>query len=325
MVKVFIRIIIFFVVVILLNFAAKEIVESSFDLDTMPEVKAKFEVLKNENFNTILVGSSRTFTSINPQYLANLQIDNEPVKAYNLGISALFFPNSYFFIDKLTETIRPKPKLLLVELSYDDRFLLANFNSLMNEPYFQIYKELNLEEFYRFLKVRLKTILEWPQKSMPNQYKNTEEGFISMDKRAEFFYDHIIQHQYYLKNEITKTSDHDPRISDFENSGNSTESRLLKIYLYSLIKKSTQSNYRIFFFLPNRISPTNRKILLPAYRNLPDSLKFNPNLNPQFGQLMSPELSWDLSHLNERGSKIYSQLFAEEFKKQIIDKGYLKN
>ncbi len=322
--KIYFRILIFLALIFVINFFIKENLQSALSINTMPELKVKFEAINKENFNTILLGSSRTYTSINPIDFDSLIVDNQYINCYNFGISAMFFPNSFYIASEILKVKGiKKPKILLVELSYDERFLVSDLNSLINEPYYDFFKNFSIIELYQFLRIRLKTSHEWLHGSFPELKHMTEDGFITMDERSKYFPEHILQHEFYLKYKTQNSKNYDPRI--FVNyKSNSLEYRTLMIYLNKLIEICKVNNVKIFFYLPNRISTENRRILIPAYNELPDSLKFNPNTNPYFGQLMQPEFTWDLSHLNEKGANIYSKIFAEEFQKQITDKGYLK-
>ncbi len=242
---------------------------------------------------------------------------------FNLECSE-FFPNTSFIAKHLFENKITKPKLLLVEIGYDERFLLADFYSLYNEPYIKLFKDLTFFELYSFLRIRIKTSFEWLHASFPSFSFVTNKGFLTMNQRGKYAPLHFLQHELFLKNDLKKLKYFDPRIYQ-KNTPNLVETKILYIYLSDLSQNAKQENVKLVYFLPNRISPENREIIMTAYNSLPDSIKFNPNSSPEFNQLMLPKNSWDLPHLNDSGARIYSKIFAEEFKKQIIDKGYLKN
>ena len=322
MLKIVRNIAILFGLIILLNWVLFEGLTCIFHYH--PEWKEKQKLYQNnKGYNSVILGSSRTFYCINPGILnANtLQSDS----FYNMGVPFLTFPNSYLYACELLESPHP-PDLLLIELSYYPNADLQQMHSAY-EIYFENKKRNYIPNLNHSKMEELKSFFEpllnfnWPKYLRKNGLaQGVRNGYISLDSMAKTDKTAAINHQQYLQNEVLSEDQNDPN-RFVESKITKTESKELYFWVQNLLTQAQSTKTAIYFFMPNRISPTELGIVYPVYRLLPEWAKLNPTATVTGKTLIQARYSWDLGHLNKAGADIYSQLFAEELnKKQALKK-----
>ena len=87
--------------------------------------------------------------------------------------------------------------------------------------------------------------------------------------------------------------------------------------LNALQQLATQKGIKLFFYLPNRLTVEEARVLPPFFFQLAPRHRLTIPYDARFDQLFDPRFSRDAVHLNDTGARVYTDLIAEAFCKQV--------
>jgi hypothetical protein len=294
-----------------------------------------FYSIKN-NYNTIFLGSSRTFRHINPAVFDSiLNSRNIPVKSFNFGTPATYYPECFYILNKLVDNNNHLQYVFLelqqvndigkINLFASKTYYYLNLKYLDFVTQYAIFSQMNLLHklsftgkyylayLYKLFAGKYNAIL---QKQSSGKYvlgKN-KNGFLSLDehinlKTAE--YKEINNNRKkLLKDTLALKKRAEISVNQFSNK-TAYNNAFFTNYLINLVNQLAQNNIHLYFIIPPRLKSYHEFISLQnseiANRiiQLADASEF-----PMFYQF---KYSFDIGHLNEQGANIYTQILAEKF------------
>lgn len=293
--------------------------------------------------NTIFIGSSRTYTSLNPAYFDSL---TRQTHAVNFGVSSLFMP---YTSDLCEEAItRPESgiRYILFELSlpvtrldpfhgkplknanFYWHYELATLFPLTAKTYSVLNVHLNDQMYYLlspsnriFLGLKAKLLGLSRRQALglslpPSVSQHLSELMPSKPKRVNGYFSSTRQ---LAKKTAALTATHARGLKIYQNESLPMDPAYSFYYekLNALQRLATQKGIKLFFYLPNRMNVEEAKVLPPFFRQLPPNQRLEIPYDTRFDQLFDPRFSKDEGHLNEYGARIYTGLMAEAFCKQV--------
>lgn len=297
---------------------------------------------KHNNYNTFFIGSSRVYYHINPLVFDSIVNNNflDKIRSFNLGSDGMYLPENYYLLENLIKS----------EQLLNAKYI---FVELQNEPNrFRI----NRDEYWqntRDLVFLSKIILEKDKGSIISQYffiANIVKSYIISFFDLDQFKSYILkQHSFnsnllgkyqngYLalngklemimnikgniegnRNIFLKDSLYLKKLNKereikllIETSEKVSVTHLKRIqYLIDLAKN--QNIQLIFFTSPMLTNPS----LINLYKKLPKENRIALNQSPDFSNLLKKDNLYDIHHFNDKGARLYTEIFANEFTKFI--------
>lgn len=287
-----------------------------------------------ENYNTLFIGSSRTYRHINPQILDSV-LQPYSIRSFNFGAPATFNPEALFLCESLLQQTRTGGPLKYIFLELTEFTEIADENSIaprsyyyLDEAYLQLVSDylsyrtdLDFLSRYKFMLPFVKGYvingvrLYYPEgPDVPGYHLGKyKDGFYPLDvdlainnsvelatrKRALDRDTNAIANAY-VKNASP--------IDTPNNEGLS--------FLDWMMEKAESKNVRLFFIVPPRINNQRRfsDTDIPEFRErIIDMSSYN-----DYRELYLYKYSFDYGHLNSRGADIFSLLLADKIK-HVID------
>ena len=301
-----------------------------------------------ENYNTLFVGSSLTYRQIDPQLFDSLnRINSISTASFNYGIDGST-PVEIFSIYKHILAKKPKTlKNVLVELDFINNFDIDQMHSLRRKSFFgfaQYKYELPIVlqssfgfaekcgflsfDFVHFIESEFKigmlkdaylfglnkrelTDTSRVKDYNPLIFKEEEQEVKFLNKKYVNPHIKFIQEKKPALLQNTKAAK-----EMFTNKAFRDELKVNVVYkglVHEMIALAKEKGINLIFVLPPRLSPTHYKDLLPVYFSIPKAQRIelaDANEYPDFYKL---EYSYDLWHVTEPGSKIYSAALQKKF------------
>ena len=319
-----------------------------------PWYGSKIEFLKSKNTkdlpNTFFFGSSRVHRQIDPAKFDQTldTISTLSVNSFNLGAPATFCPQTYYLYENFIQSdIASNTKYVFMELMNIE---------LINENVMHQSRTIYWQNFSTF-KFVMKAIFSDDQVDWKHKFGYLVRygiSFIESQYRIGFLGQLIVKktdfnrefvgpetNGYYpleselkvttnriIKNDLVKRKsslDGDTTslsmialssIKNFEDQTSTPDSIHLE-KINDLIKISKDKHIKLIFVLSPRNSSSR---LVSLYKSIPASNKIDLSNAAEFPELYTKENTFDIDHLNTKGSEIYSTLLAEKFKDLIVDK-----
>ena len=290
-----------------------------------------------DDYNTLILGSSRVYRHIKPNYLDELLKDYE-TSTFNLAAPSTFNPEAYYLYEKLLNVLeKDRIKYVFLELQSLDPISRSNINTRRNY-YWHNWKYLNfainytlnsnmsLNEKTQFISVysisylvnKTRVIYDdvfFQTRNFKEYIENNQDGFYAVDRQmADSKNNNMLKDRmrYFLENthllksriEITNQSFSKQNNQDFLN-----KAHLNKINY--LIKKSKEKNIHLVFIIPPRLPEYDGLIAIKEKLPKTHIIEIaNPEKYPELYQI---DYSFDIGHLNSEGAKIFTKYLADEF------------
>ena len=312
-----------------------------------PWYSSKIRYLENNkkyNYNTYFFGSSRIYRQINPiefDSVFNEKFKGENIKSFNLGAPATFPPQSYYLYENFLESnLANDVRYCFLELDNisdinDDLMHQERSNYWLNLDYLIFTSKYFLEEKGSFLN-RIKDATDYYVSYLENSFHYGHFGesltdhnyykdfYVGPNNRGNLTLDYNLNMTNNLKTKKglikrrNKLIDNPDKLKYIKSKSKKENLNYDKSYVNSshlerinnLIFKSKLKNIKLFFI----ISPRNvdNKILslgneIPK-KNLIDMS--DPEKYPKLYDIIN---SFDFTHLNEKGSTIYSRKLGNSF------------
>jgi hypothetical protein len=252
----------------------------------------KTEFAKQE-YNTVFIGSSRTAFGISPVYFDYL--NNQKTHSYNYGVISAMPPQTFDWCAEMIQT-KPSLKYVFFELS-------AGYIGLdkQNDRVLTFFKPSipRVEYENKFIKY-----------DAPIQNISLESFMKKEDKSAnpKYFSPAAVQqaHRRNLQIEEPNLTPAPPLNEDYWER------------ISELIELAESRQIHLYFFIAPRIK-TDREfqIVYPVYQKLEGRYKLQ--IAHYEEALYRIENSFDVSHLNSKGTKRFTEMMAERFKIQDSD------
>lgn len=312
-----------------------------------PWFSSKIQFLKkldlSDRPNTYFFGSSRVYRQINPKVFDSIYntLTTSKIKSFNLGAPATFCPQTYFLYEHfLNSSLSQKTKFVFIELMDIDRIeksllhqerttywqnlsdLNFIFRSVFSNPlinpklkflYFKNYTISYIENIFHLGHFGQQLVTQnYYQETYVGPYRN---GFFPLE------YDLINTNNESLKQSLIKRKESlikEPKKlqkrseTSIEQSANllepSDDVHIARIM--QLLELSENHNIHLIFLRSPRNSTQNISNL---YSYIPIENRLDLSNAAVYPEFYSLENSFDVGHLNLRGSKLYSEILAKRF------------
>ncbi|GAB3915785.1 hypothetical protein [Larkinella terrae] len=270
--------------------------------------------------NTVFVGSSRTAHGFNPAVFDS--VTHHQTHSFNLGINALFAPNTFSQCRKLLGINGLKLKTIFLELSfpptetYGDPFSrpepfaeigLKNTHFLQEQSYGpeSVQRGTSLYDSYLTQFFRLRNAVHVLTLALARggelEYSMTPTGY-------RYFHSNTFQNR--SSNPVRLTTPPDTTVLPVRYT---KRVQLYKDQLMQLARECEAQKVSIYFYLPSRMMAEEKAILPGVYAALPDRYRLAVPYRREFTPPFPADYSDDGQHLNEKSATLYSQLFAQAF------------
>nr|WP_299419586.1 hypothetical protein [uncultured Emticicia sp.] len=280
-----------------------------------PELDNFISQPNKQSVKYLFVGSSRTYTSMNPDAMSfHLLLPKEKIKI--LGISSVSFPKLYFILKYIIESANTKQHIF-VELSDRNDFFEYHPKFLLDEPYILLKVKLSFLYLLKNFSKRLEFVFNWPSRIRRNPFNWNSSGFYTMEEIATREPSFKDRNKEMLSSTLTELDKYNPlKLNSLKTYEEDTEE--LSIYVALLIKMAKKKQVDLVFFPPNRLKQQEYDTILPVFLKIPNENKINPNQSPKFSVIMSKDYLWDKGHLNQKGSRIYANIVGEIIAKRNL-------
>ncbi|WP_128547951.1 hypothetical protein [Larkinella soli] len=302
------------------------------------DTRAKTLLLDRQagRINTVFIGSSRTFTSIDPARFDSLT--GHRTCSFNFGVSSFFIPHTF----RTAEVLMARRDLALhylgVELS------LPRFDTSIDpfrweaweQPRFYLPYLFNAppdtagshsRRAEQYLNTYLFTLLSPALRLRMAVAAHTDDAA----RRQQFEADLTGSPDGYLpdnhgldagtglgRDSAELPAYHSRSLLVYSRSGNEAVNPEYREEIDRLIGLAQRHRVRLFFYLPNRMTPEEARALIPLFRSIDAQHRLHLPHDPRFDALFLPRFSMDRGHVNYGGSQIYTGLMAEAFVKQMV-------
>ncbi len=301
----------------------------------------KAEFLKNDTtkYNVLTFGSSRLYRAFNPMVFDSILSDNH-IKSYNLAAQGVMNPEVFYLMDNFLRTSSLQPEYIFVELisfdiikkKWDDvpksfywerlPYLSFCLKYLANADYPTdlklqllnlhtkgfLYKNSRFSQFSRFFKL-----------NNSNKYFGEDErGYLAVEDSRGIKEDRIAFRKKRFNNDLSVLDRIRENLTEeyLEEYNSACLNTFYLAFLNDLIEEYDSKGIQLIFVIPPRADSFLQEIAL--MHNLPPE-NFIDMGNPiKYPEFYSFEHTFDKSHLNKSGARLFSNKIARQFKRQII-------
>jgi hypothetical protein len=288
---------------------------------------------KDESINTLIFGSSRMYRQVNPLLFDSLMLGDN-IHSFNLATPATFVPES---IHLLNAFIKSKNSEKIKYILYEMQTLgeIPEKKKSKIESYYWAHPN------YLILALECIKISDWSKskklKSVYDQTINLIWKYVRLDKIKKLFENQDLKVQFiktkgfeplnidnikynnYAKrvydkfhsdtSEIIKYIDSSIKIETYQNYSKPKNYALCKS-LSNLHTLAKQKNIQLFFVVPPRLTTGEYEQIMSCNCVLsPNSIIELANYN-KYPQLYLAKNTFDIGHLNETGSELFTQYLA---------------
>jgi hypothetical protein len=306
-----------------------------------PWYAAKMQFLEDESstglHNTYFFGSSRVYHNINPLVFEELCNRNgHQIRSFNLGAPITFSPQSYYLYQNFLNSKQSEgTQLVFIELTgletFEERLhtemssyyiTFANFMFAIRSinANFHLPISIKLQLSYRYfisLVEKLFQIGHFGQHLLETDLWETRyvgpnlDGHLSLDDDLNQKHnDFLAKRQNELKIDSTPLPERAQSIqSMFDSPTNYVDQIHLK-KINDLIEDSKQKNVHLIFVLMPRVGTKN---IIDLFNAIPDDHKIQLSKPSDYPELYTVENSFDIGHMNKKGSLVHSKIFAQQY------------
>lgn len=293
-------------------------------------------------YNTVLMGSSRVFRQINPEYFDSLNQNINSTHTFNFGIDAMTIPELHYEFENILRIKNLHAKYILVELCDVDTFDAVNLHTLRKKyyystsTYFTSLKSLWQSAYPVYRKVAgsmahtinwmecvlhfnsLNEVMPFKQNQqhshvvcgnffVPLQNNDTTLNFVLQGKTTNPHLE-LLKHTDQL-NVLHRNTQEIFRTTESVGKLNETYSTIAK----QMIDEGKEFGVTVIFVLPPKLEETHYRNVIPVFKSLPAENRIDigdPYNYPQFYEL---RYAYDLGHVNVEGARLYTQAMSSTF------------
>lgn len=308
---------------------------------------SKLDFLKSDseiNYDTFFVGSSRIYRQLNPIVFDSI-VPN--VRSFNLGYAATFNPETYYLLDGFLNDDQFAVKNLFIELQPIIRISKVN-NHTRRMKYFVSPKIFGLLSKHFLsspnysIRVKIKTIKAYFISLIENLFNvgllkdnynyfnrladfqskgeyyrlgTQKRGFLSLEKQLELYPNkHLKERKIEFEKDNSVAEERKMQLlSTIENDAFQKLNKSHLNYINRLLELGDKKNIKIIFVLPPKMSNSSFKQIFPIFKEIPSPNKINladPRVFPDFYRV---ENSFDVGHLNDVGSNLFTKALSVKF------------
>ncbi|MEO9964295.1 MAG: hypothetical protein ABJF11_00810 [Reichenbachiella sp.] len=322
------KIIALILLVLAFNFLLEIIVPVPFANSDSEFIKKHADYLNNHSESEVLfLGSSRVKHHIIPYVFDTSLNENRTLDSYNLGVSLLTPPHSYYLLEEILNHPAEDLKFIIIEmervtvskkqeachfLDADAVFFSgkAILDSEMSYYKREFFTQLGLEYFRGLMNYGF--LSEYP---LNMKYSSDidglyQRGFMSIDQQyIRSGNNKLLARRHNLDSlELAQKKAINTPLHDSIDHINQTH--LDKIN--DLIELSNDRGIRLIFLLGTR-TEFDHKELRELYNAISPHHKIDLGNSIKFPELYSKEYYWDRGHYNEKGAILYTKTLAKEF------------
>lgn len=309
--------------------------DGDFSINEIYTKKKKYLSNNKDKFNTIYFGSSRLYRQLDPLLIDSLLTDYD-IRSFNLASPATFNPEIYFLYEDFIKNNEVSFKYVFIELQDLQEISRRNILSKRNyycadwnylvfsyKMIFNSIRPASKKVYYYFtygISFILNQIIPHNYSEINNEIKDDPikpRGFYSLSSELIENKERVdIRHR---KNQfLNDTSVLESRIRSAKEAfaKNKDEIIINQTHvdkLKSLIKLSEERGIELYFIIPPKqehyIDIADLKYAFPKNK------VFDMANYEVYSELYEFDYSFDVAHLNGKGSRLMSIYFAEEFKR----------
>ncbi|MCB0107894.1 MAG: hypothetical protein KDE53_18360 [Caldilineaceae bacterium] len=316
-----------------------------------PECADKLRTLHNRaaEFNTLFIGSSRVYRQINPALFDTMSV--VPTSSFNLGCSRTFTPESfYLFKHMIEDDALNNLQYIVMELQIVTPIAPDNRGAIQSQYYldaeelrFAMAEVLNAEDLS--LKRRSKMLIGYGESYLRRLLgintlrtklailynpaslwaginamvaANAPDGYYSLEREArEIGGEVLVRRQEFLANpaELSRRKAQAQQIYDNVATFHANPTYLTR--LKQLIALANAHHIHLIFVLPPRLQDEYFAELVPLFYQLNPAHRIDLGNPERFADFYAMENSYDVGHLNDHGSALFTQALATQFSELV--------
>jgi hypothetical protein len=301
----------------------------------------------HEQYNTLLIGASTTYRHINSRAfdsIVNAQYPELNIKSYNFGIPANRTPQSLQMMDELLSYDMTNIKHVVIDMSELTKmgadnlhkkemlywYNWGNIGDVMKASY-ESEKGLNKfgvpvlhafsfgEKSFLFANGPSLIMQHAGLNIEPTSVGPDKNGFYSLDQEMHDDPEGDLAIRY---NELRTQDTIDYRtqrcqqlVEKYKNESKNPN-KTIEENLKDVIEFCEKNDITVVIMLSQRLGE-RYEYLIPLYNQLPEKNRIGFQDPSAYPELNKRENLFDLAHLNEPGSKIFTAIFAEEWLKKL--------
>jgi hypothetical protein len=305
-------------------------------------------ILKSDNkYNTLLIGSSRVYRQIDPAILDSATAGKANTQSYNFGINWLFSPETFYVYEQLVNNEKLNFKFVVIELSKIPSVDYSNlhttrttywynwklYNFVINTVWhanFSLGEKVYLSGIHTISFIDklinlgyLTNAIAFNDKQTFKQISFSDNGYEPLSKseknsggafaeenaggrRQVFLSDTsvVTKRKAISKNKFQKYDDHPELLEKYN-----------KFYadaLNSMAADAKKSGTHLIFLLSPRIDASQYDELIPLFHHLHPDHRIEISDSRKNPELYLSANSFDETHLNDEGAKIYSTILGKK-------------
>ncbi len=306
-------------------------------------------------YNNVIIGSSRVYRQIDPVLLDSLMGNESGIKSFNFGTNWLFAPESFYVYDHVVQQEQPKMKYVIMELSkirstdyenlhttrlkYWNTFnyfkfataAIAGSNFAIHEKiavflgHFMSYidKLINLgyvtEAFnfnaniYKYtslpdlgpLKSGFVTLIAEPTFQNPDPEENAPQ------RNRKFLSDtSVVTKRKKISEKQFTRFEKNPELLNKYN-------KYYASYLNKMIDDAKSKGIYLIFIMSPRVDGNQYTEIIPLFYHIYPDHRIEMSDSRKYPELYLAANSFDETHLNEKGAKVYTGILADNLKKLL--------
>lgn len=312
-----------------------------------PLVQAKVDHLLENDYDTVFLGSSRVYRQLQPQVFD--EVVGRGTNTFNLGGPGFRFPQTYQLCRYLLDSPRADDLRYIVmeldvELGWPSR---RNLHTKRVVYWYDLPTFLRAAEIVSAAPASRRTKLgihrrqfvtwvdyvfnvglgedtveflfdrdaHWAKVEQAGIDIAEGRGFRSLDEDLAADTDGLVgtRHAQLLADpEILTTRTERSRAARQKGLASSAPNPALLATYRDLLERAEQRGIEMYFLVPPRRA-RDYETLLPVLHALPEDRRLDLSATDRFAALYEMKYSFDVGHLNTAGSRLFTQLVAEEF------------
>lgn len=312
-------------------------------------LNTKFQTYKenHEQYNTLLIGASTTYRHINSRAfdsIVNSQYPELHIKSFNFGIPANRTPQSLTMLDALMDYDMKNIKHVVIDMSEltkmgadnlhkKEMLYWYNWNNIGDVMKASYESEKGMNRFgvplLHAFSFGEKSLLfgNGPSVIMQHAGLNIEPFSVGPDKNGFYSLDQemhddpegdlaIRYNELRTPDTIAYRTKRCQELVDHYKTVTKNPNKTIEENLKDVITYCESNGITVTIMLSQRLGE-RYEYLIPLYNNLPEQNKIGFQDPSAYPELNQRDNLFDLAHLNENGSKIFTQIFAAEWLKRL--------
>lgn len=289
-----------------------------------------------QEYNTVFFGSSRIYRQLNPIYFDEL-LTTEGTRSFNFATGGTYNPESYYLIEQFLESDKSNGlRYAFIEIqsltkfnknnnysstkgSYWNtiRILAYSFKYMMKDDSYNSFDYLLylISHFNRLIDFDIyKKIHSVSKKTVVNnsghyslEYEMSSQNALTLKKRNYQFHSDTlaIQDRIVASINANEFSSIKPNIHHIK-------------FLRNIKAKAEKKGINLFFIVPPRLSLEQYADIIPITKHLSTNEVIELHDYNKYKEFYLTKNSFDIGHLNNNGTKIFTEEVAKNLKKYIL-------